>query len=214
MDIAFVLSMGVLLPAILALIKLKTLDPQYHWFVLFLWVGFFSELANRFFIWRFGSNTVPWNIYNVVEFFILMMMFRSWNIGEKFQRWFIWFITFSLLLWLVELFYIGSIRNFNSYFAIYYCFMVVISAVTVLNQLIVTEKSNILRNPKFLIAIGLVIFFTFRIFVESLLMPIFSISKDFFQRIFGIQIYINLLVNLIYLIAVLCIPKKRIYTSL
>jgi len=214
MDIQFALSLGVLLPAGLALFKLKNIDNQYYWFVAFLWTGLLFELANRFFIWRFGNNTIPWNVYNILEFLILMQMFRIWNIGEKFRKWFGWFMAGSFVLWMGELLFIGSIHRFNSYFAIYYCFMVVIAAVTALNQLIVTEKRNMLRNPKFIISIGLLIFFTFRIFVESILMPILRISPEFNQRIFGIQIYINLLVNLIYLIAVICIPKKRTFTNL
>lgn len=143
-----------------------------------------------------------------------MMMFRNWNIGEKFTRWFGWLVGVSFLFWLSELLFVGNIHRFNPYFAIYYCFTVVIAAVTQLNRLIVTEKRNILRNPKFIISIGIVIFFTFRIFVESMLMPIFRISKEFNTRIFDIQVYINLLVNLIYLIAVICVPKKRTYTNL
>lgn len=214
MSNSFLLSLGVLLPALLALIRLRNMDTHFYWFVLFLWLGVFSELVNRYFISRFGSNAIPWNIYNLGEFLALMMMFRNWDLGEKFKKWFQAFIFLSVLFWLAEILFIGHIRDFNSYFAIYYCFVVVICAVTELNQLIVTEKKSIVRNPRFIISMGLLIFFTFRIFVESLLMPILSITKDFFQRIFGIQIYINLLVNLIYLIAAACIPKKKTYISL
>jgi len=190
------------------------MDKQYYWFVLFLWTGLLFEVVYRLSIWKFGSNAIPWNVYNFVEFFVLMMMFRNWNIAEKFSRWFGWLVGVSFLFWLSELLFVGNIHRFNPYFAIYYCFTVVIAAVTQLNRLIVTEKRNILRNPKFIISIGIVIFFTFRIFVESMLMPIFRISKEFNTRIFDIQVYINLLVNLIYLIAVICVPKKRTYTNL
>ena len=60
---------------------------------------------------------------------------------------------------------------------------------------------------------GLTIFFTYRIFVEVSLMPVFRISNDFFHRVFDIQVYVNLLVNLIYAIAILCLPRKKTYIS-
>ena len=199
MDKAFLFSMSVLIPAIIGLIRLRNVDESYRIFVIFLWLGFFAEIANRLLIVSIKTNAPSWNIYNVLEFITLMTLFRKWQIWKGREQGYLPFLIFSLLIWIVDVFILGSIYQFNSYFGIYYCFVTVMLAITNLNRQIT--------------CMGITIFFTYRIFVEVSLMPVFSISGDFFHRVFDIQVYVNLLVNLIYAIAILCLPRKRIYIN-
>ena len=213
MDKAFLFSMSVLIPAIIGLIRLRNVDESYRIFVIFLWLGFFAEIANRLLIVSIKTNAPSWNIYNVLEFITLMTLFRKWQIWKGREQGYLPFLIFSLLIWIVDVFILGSIYQFNSYFGIYYCFVTVMLAITNLNRQITSEKGDIMRSPQFIICMGITIFFTYRIFVEVSLMPVFSISGDFFHRVFDIQVYVNLLVNLIYAIAILCLPRKRIYIN-
>ncbi|PWT96030.1 MAG: hypothetical protein C5B52_16575 [Bacteroidetes bacterium] len=213
MDKAFLFSLSVLIPAVIGLIRFRHVDDSYRIFIVFLWLGFIAEIANRLLIVTMKTNAPSWNIYNVLEFLILMTLFRKWQVWKGRERWYLPFLIFSLLIWIADVFIFGNIKQFNSYFGIYYCFIIVMFAITNLNKQITTEKGDIIRSPQFIICIGLTIFFTYRLFVEVSLMPVFSISRDFFQRVFDIQVYVNLLVNLIYAIAILCLPRKRIYIN-
>jgi hypothetical protein len=213
MNKAFYLSLSVLVPALLGLTRYRNVETSYRIFIIFLWMGFLAEIANRILIGSIMNNAVSWNIYNCLEFIILMLLFREWKLWKSKEQYFYPFLILSILMWVIEVLIIGGIRQFSPYFAIFYCFVIVMAAITHLNKLITTEKKDILKSPQFIICIGLTIFFTYRIFVEVSLMPVFSISKDFFHHVFDIQVYVNLLVNLIYAIAILCLPRKKTYIS-
>ena len=83
-----------------------------------------------------------------------------------------------------------------------------------INRLILDERSGLIKNSVFLITIGFIVFFTYKILIEIFWVYGLNASRDFRVEVYRIMTYINLAINLIYALAVLWIPKKREYTLL
>src|SRR5665647_455347 len=117
---------------------------------------------------------------------------------------------------------LGKINFVSSWFRITYSFLIVLMGITGINKLMLLDinkpigmnSSNIFKNPVFLICIGSIVFFTFKLIVEIFWFYGLNASKDFRLDVYDILIYINLIVNLVYALAVLWIPAKQQYILL
>jgi hypothetical protein len=97
-----------------------------------------------------------------------------------------------------------------------YAFALIFFSVNTFNKMVVHERTSIYRNPKFWICLGIIIFYSFFIVVFTTGLSLFehSMSTVFRSELWKISVYSNLLVNLLYAAAVICIPRKKNYTSL
>jgi amino acid permease len=103
----------------------------------------------------------------------------------------------------------------NYYFLTGYSFALIFFSVSTFNKVVVHERGNIFRNPKFLICLGIIIFYTFFILVNVTSLSVFkqNVSKSFRANLQQINVYTNLLVNLLYAVATLWIPRKQNFTT-
>jgi hypothetical protein len=87
--------------------------------------------------------------------------------------------------------------------------------VNTFNKVVVHERGNIFRNPKFLICLGIIIFYTFFVMVcvTSLSVVRQSVTRLFRANLQEINVYSNLLVNILYAVAILWIPRKQNFTT-
>jgi uncharacterized membrane protein (DUF373 family) len=85
-------------------------------------------------------------------------------------------------------------------------------AINQVNRLIVEEKKNLLSNSKFLICTGAMIFYTYKIMVESFYIFKLDQSNDFLSNIYYILVFVNLFVNLLFALAILWIPTRQRFT--
>ncbi|MGN6533241.1 MAG: hypothetical protein ACTHK0_15970, partial [Ginsengibacter sp.] len=65
--------------------------------------------------------------------------------------------------------------------------------------------------PIFFIGTGLIVYYTFKIFIEAFLLYGLEAGQAFYKRLFVILAWINLFTNLLFAYAILCIPKKIYY---
>jgi magnesium-transporting ATPase (P-type) len=101
------------------------------------------------------------------------------------------------------------------YFFILYSFALIFFSVSTFNRMVVNERSSIFKNPKFWICLGVIIFYSFFIVYSSTGVTFMYVpSKEFRRGLQDIMVYSNLLVNLLYAVAVIWIPRKKNFTSL
>ena len=201
--------------AIIGLIRIRQLDQAYYPFVLVLWFGTINEILTTIVVDRGFSNALNSNIYVLIE--ALLIVWFIYNHGVfRGRRGMVFLICSMLILsWSVEAMIFTPHKHFSSYFGAIYSFTIVILSVTLINQLLESEKKSILRHPAFIIAIGFLLFYTCNIIVEIFYLYGLEASKEkLVGRIYSIIPYVNLLVNLIYIFALLWIPRKQKYTLL
>jgi hypothetical protein len=99
----------------------------------------------------------------------------------------------------------------NFYFRVLYSFALVLFAVSTFNKMVINHRGSIFQNAQFWICLGIIIFFTFFLLDNATKLSLVrhNISPDFKQNLQKIIVFSNLLVNFLYVVAVLWIPRKK-----
>lgn len=188
------------------------MDPAYHPFVYYCCLSLLVEIPVYVLLLHNMDYIVAtiYNLFALAEFYLLTRMFYNWGLFKRNKKIFILIITFSFLLFACTL----SIRGYTktNYFArIVDSFALIFFSISAFNKMILNERNNIFKNAKFWICIGLVIFFTYSILVNTEQLSFLNIkrTKDFEDKVWMINAYSNLFVNLLYAVAVIWIPRKK-----
>lgn len=207
-------SFSIAIAAIIGLVRRRQLAPVYYPFILILWVGLLNETIDSIMIRQGHSNAVSTNIYVLVESLLLLWFFqRSGSFSRR--PWASAFLaSVFAIAWITENLVIKDLHHFSSYFIILYAFTVVLLSINRVNRLILSEKKLLINQPQFLIFIGFIIFYTYTLLVEIFWIYGLNGGAEFRLQVYRILAWINLIVNLIYAIALLWIPRKREYSLL
>lgn len=208
----FLISQSVLLPIIAGLIRLRRIDKGYQPFLWLLVIGFLVEIISFISIRLAKDNTVIVNVYMLVEWTFLAWQFHIWGFLRQRRPLFYTLLGIVTLVWIIVNIGFGKIHEFTPYFVFLYSFLIVLLGVNEINFMITHYNRNLFRNPRFLICIGLIIYFVYMIVYNWA----FEISKlgrsEISISIMVLVAYINAITNIIYAIAFLLIPKPQKFT--
>lgn len=210
-QVIMLLSYSVLIGAVLAVFRFAKIKRMYYPFIFILWLATINEILSHIIIEAGYPNTINSNIYTFLESILILWFFN--NLGT-FKNHFIPLVTGFLftIVWVLDSFVINSISaDFCSWFILFYSFPVVLFSINSINRMLIREV-DLLKKPEFLICIGFIIFFTYRIIVEVFWMYGLVTSNIFANRVYHILAIINFLCNLIYALAILWMKKKQVYT--
>src|SRR6185312_11877105 len=95
-----------------------------------------------------------------------LWQFKSWkNILKK--DWVYYTLIAAICaIWTTENIIFGKLTVFGPAFQISYCMILILLAVNQLNWLLVNERGNIMKNPIFLICIGMIIYYSYKVLTE------------------------------------------------
>jgi hypothetical protein len=220
--IRFILSLSILPAAVLGAVKFRKMDPSYRLFIYYIFfvLGFevFVYSLMRFAEQHTAFNIlgVSFNIYAIAEFSLLTWIFHKWGLFNNHQKVFLSILVVFLVSWFLSTLLTKGFYKRNHYFAIAYSFALIFFSISAFNKLVIQERRSLLRNPKFWICLGIVIFYSY--FVVSSSVRILIIpnknNQEFFAKLLDINVYSNLLVNLLYALAIIWIPNKKNFTTL
>jgi hypothetical protein len=210
-QLSFILSLSIIFAVIIGVARFKIIDKSYRPFIYYSIIVLLMELSVKIFTHEKERVIIMMNIYALLEFCLLTWLFFNWGLFNKNIK--ILFTVFGLaiLLWLILVVNEGGFTKFNWYFIITYSFALVFFGVSMLNKVIEHERGTIFTNAKFLICMGVIIFFSFFIVVRSTQISVFNIkvSTSLQRNLLYINSFTNLFVNLLYAIAALWAPKKK-----
>ena len=146
------------------------------------------------------------NIYLLFELVLFLFQFKKWGLFKNNLNFYV-LIFLSILVWLYTGMYISDIGIRNTYFRVFYSFILVLSATDIVNK-IAFERIKLMKDYRFIICIGFIIFYFYNIIVETFCSTKLGFSSLFIYDIFMIKIYLNAFVNLLYFIALLCLTKS------
>jgi hypothetical protein len=206
-----IFSFSIAIAAVIGLFRFKNILFSYKPFIYIVWTAFLSEIISAVLIKGGGSNAVNSNIYVLVESLLFLWLFKGWGAMQK-RNWYMPVLcSIVVLVWIYDHLILNKITEVGPIFRILVSFILIFLSIDQINKLIVQEMGNILYNPRFLICIGVVIFYSYKATTEIFFLKL-SMSANFSSHIFLILEYVNLLVNLIYALAVLWIPTKQKFT--
>lgn len=205
-------SLSILFAGIVAIVRFRKINKIYHPFLYLVWLACFNEILNLVFLANKLPVAVNNNIYVLLESLLILWFFKNMLFLNKKSSLFLAACIFLLALWTYENMLEGKIYSISSYFRICYSFIIVLLSITTINKLLSTVRRKISSNSVFLICTSFIIFFTFKILVETFWLYGVSLTRNFQVIIYNIIIYINLFTNLVFALAILWMPKKQIFT--
>lgn len=210
--LVIVFSFSIVIGSLIGLIRFKKIDSTFYPFIFCLWIGLLNELISFLRTQNGHTTAINNNIYVLIESLLITWQFKNWGLLHRprflFQILFVLFIS----SWTFENFFVFKITYIGSYFRVLYSFVIVLMSVNGINDLIIRDKKDILRNPVFLICIGFIFYYTYKVLVETFWIYGLNYSRGFRNNVYFILTYVNLFANLIYALAVLWMPMKQRFT--
>lgn len=217
-EVQFILSLCIAITVIIGVIRYKVIDPSYYPFFYLATISLLVEImsfilsGNR----MYEAISVMMNVFYFTEFFFYTWLFHGWGLFNFKRKVFLLIIGAFFICWTVLIFGVGTIKKPNYYFPVIYGITLLFFAVTTFNKFVIQDRGPIFKNPKFWILTGVIIFFSFYLLIESANLSVFGKNASGVLRrgLYGIVSYTNLIVNLMFATAALCIPRKKNFTKL
>lgn len=211
--VLFFLGLFIIFPAVIGWVRYKKISSAYLPFLIWVWVGAINEVLNTILIIGLGKyNVINTNLYQLIEALLILWQFKKWHLLGKDKSYIAISIAF-FISWFIEnlvlsKFYLG----FNSYFRIFYSFVLVLMSINMLNQILMKERTSLIKNPIFVICILFVVMFTYAALVETFWAYGLNMSIEFTNNLQNIFVMINLVCNVIFAFVILWMPKRQAFT--
>lgn len=209
---AMILSFSIFIAGIISIFKFAQIRDTYRPFIYLIWMGCITEVLSTYFAYVYHNNLVIGAIYRLSESLFLLWFFSKLGIFKNQKKVLYLLVAVFIIIWLADNFFSSRFSSrLTFYFDIVYALSVVLLSIRAINNLLFTEK-ELLKNPTFLICIGLIIYFTYQIIQRMFGLYGLRDSVDFRRGIQTILILINCLSNLIYAFAVYWMRKRQPFT--
>jgi hypothetical protein len=208
----FLLSFSIAIPAIIGLVRYKKMDPTYHPFIWICCALTLNETIRYILIQNKVYTFTSYNIALPIICFLYIYQFKRWGLFRHRARLPLIIAGLMLTIWVADHFLINGnlLKTRTYYFRVCYSLLLVLMSVSTINHLIVSEKKNLLLNPKFLICICLMVYYTYRILVDAFSLN--NMSEAFLRQLGDFNRYLLIGLNLIFALAALWIPRKKNFT--
>jgi hypothetical protein len=212
MDITYFFTFSVVIGGLISIFRFAQIRKEYYPFIYVVWLACLNETVGFILVRTGHYNVINNNIYSLFEGLLYLWFFKRMNIFQRVKILYLFLGLLFIIIWVADNFVLHRFGTaFNSYFNIFCSFVLVLMAITMVNNIIVKEK-EVLMNPAFLICAAIVIFFTYMILVEAFWLYGLTASESFSAKVFAILSWINLLCNLIFALAILWMQKKQPFT--
>jgi hypothetical protein len=158
-------------------------------------------------------NILNYNIFLLIEALVLTWQFQRWRLFGYNHR--IPFLIYSIFIvtWLLENLFISKFYlGFNSYFRIFFSFVIVIMSMGMLNEVIMKEKKQLLKNSIFIICSLFILLFTYALLSESFILYGVNMNEFFSTNVYQIFRCVNFVCNILFAFAIWYIPKRQAFT--
>jgi hypothetical protein len=208
--LATLLSYSVLPAAAISVLKMRQAGRTYLPFFICLFLALLNEIISTILILQHSGNGINANVYVFVEFLLLLWLFYNWNPSHR-KKWLYTYLTLALgLIWFTETYLLNNLSHFSVIFRAVYSFVMVLLSGDQLSFILLNE-SNIFSNPRFILCVSFLIQYSYKAFFETFFVLNPRFSNEFYREFFLIWSIVNAAANLIYIPAVLWIPRKERY---
>lgn len=206
-------SLSVFIPGAIGLVKIWNADKVFYPFILCIWLACANEVVSLTMAFYHITTAVNNNIYVLAETLLIGWQFKNWGMFQNLKHAFLLFAGVIVTLWVIEFYPPERLQYIGPNFRIISSFLIVLGSISLNCKLIYTYEGKLEKSPVFIIGTGLILYFTFKVFIEVFLIYGLTASTAFYGDLFFILSCVNVVTNLLYAIALLCIPKKIYYTD-
>lgn len=191
--IAYITTYSIFIPLIIGLILFRYLNKPQKILLYLIIFGSSVELVS---LTTNMQNLWVYNIFDIVEFTLLMLMFKLIIFESQLKNIFIPLIITNILIRVLLVFLdVDSIYNIKSYFTLITNAIIIILSMRELLAISLKGQKLLLQNPLFWILISLLIYFATTIFVNFIS---FLVEAEKLYSIYIIHSIANLLANMFF----------------
>jgi hypothetical protein len=205
----FIGGYTILFSVIIGIIRYHKILKEYRPFIYFLIVALFNEILSQFLTRIIGSNSINANIYILVEFLLILLLFSNWGFHTRKSVFYRIVGLVVLFVWILDNIVLHPLTQFNSIYRIVYSLVLIFLSIDEMNFIIVSERKNIIKNARFIICSAFIFYFSYKALLEAFFLVQPAFSNNFYYYLLVISAIINLLANLMYILAALWIPTRR-----
>ena len=191
--------------ASIALARFSKVLKIYRPFLVIAMIGFVLDAVAVVLAYTIRNNLPCSNIYVLLELLFFIWQFCEW--GTIPRTWAMVVLLLVVPVWFIEVFVYTTIWGFAGVYRTVYAFVIVLLAVWQMNKLLVNEKTSIHKNPVFIICSAWIYYYTIKCTVEVLYM----LQNAFAIHVWSLLATSNIIVVIIYTVAVLRMPKRKAF---
>jgi hypothetical protein len=208
--IKIALNHSIVIAVIIGVIRFKKVAADFYPFLLVVLAGFVNESLSLVLIYTTGSNTVNSNMFVLLEYALLLWQFYRWEDGHHKKYYLL--ACIGLAIWIADNLVVNTLTQNNSLFRVFYSFVILFLSIDQINKIIIFENDNLLKNACFIICFTFLFYYGLKAFVESFNMVHLGLSKGLLRSLWIILYFVNVIANLLFAVAILCIPPKLKFT--
>lgn len=205
-------AFSITVPMLFIFVRWRRLKDKYLPFIILVLVGLSNELLSLNNAYTSHSNAINSNIFVLLEFLLISILFSKLHSGLS-KTFILTILLLGICIWITDNFIICSLSTNNSLFRMIASLLIVYLSIDKINQLIFFSRLSSLMNIDLWLALGFLLFHTYKTFVESFHIFPMPLGRNFYETLWFIMNIINVFSNLLFTFAILCLPKKRVYLS-
>lgn len=205
-------ALSILLPLSAIGWKWKCIWGRYHFLIALIISGGLIELLSYLMIRVKNTNHLISNIYPLLEFVLLVCLFKRWPAVRNSYFHFC-ILLFGVVVWIADNLLFHSIYDVNSFFRLVSSLMLVWVCIDQVNLILLNRTISIIRSDM-LICIAFLMANLYQAFIEVFLLYTIQVHTHYFSRLWMIHNGLNILTNLMITIAFLCHRTKPTYSIL
>lgn len=212
-ELTVVFSFSIGIAAVIGGIRFKNTDSAYHPFVIYTWVAFVNEVVSYLVSMRGGQTTLNNNVFVLVEGMLLLWQAKRWKLFMN-LKWLYIVLQLSVpVVWLWTAVAENGLWRILSEYRIYTGILMLLIFIPFNSRLLFEFFKPVVRNPAFILSLGVLLFFTFKVLMEFFYQAGIDGTEAYLQGVFTVHIFVNLFVNLLYITGVLWMPTKPRFIS-
>lgn len=203
------LAYAVFFPALVALIKIWNASPQYRPILTLLILAGITELISsvgKFFSFR---NDLVYNVYTILESILFVICFHYWGVISR--KWAGALLVLNLLVWCWDMYSVSISTTLVSHHTTVAAMINIFLCILVVNSFILSNERKLLKHPKVLICLTLIMMYTYIVLTELFWRYGQSFSDNFLIQVNRIFTYTNFIGSLLLGYAILWIPRKQTF---
>lgn len=204
-------SYTIILAVIIGVVRFKKILETYRPFIYMIIIGLAIEIISYISIALDYSyiSRIATNFYVLFEYFLILFLFKRWGVFTAYKSTFRIISIVILFIWIADNFFFNTITETNSFFRVCYSTVLVLLSNNHLSRVMSLVQRNIHKNADFIICVTFILYFSSRAVFEVFYSIKAPFSNNFYLYIFLIFVSINILSNLLYAYAMLCLPTKQ-----
>jgi len=205
-----IIATAICIAGVLGAIRYRKTDRIFYPFIYLCWLATVVELSGSLRLYPMSYTVYVFNIYSIAEYTLITWLMLRWRVISRPA---FWLITGGLTLgWILEFLIFDRITHGASYFNIAYALVIVFMSVRCLGWRLMVERGNLLKSPYVIICSAFILYFTTAAIVVAFWLYGMYGSADFVNAVVLFHYIVNLVANLTYAIAILCMPRKDPFT--